>query len=67
MRITEIRHPEERQALKDFAFVAAQRDFLNMQDFNEEMERERLPARITLIDKDKLFEDDRIEIITSKI
>lgn len=41
-------HPEQKQALKDFAFVQAERDFLNMQDLMEEMDRERKPAKIEI-------------------
>lgn len=37
---------EEHQYLKDIAYIEAERDFLNMQDFLEELDRERKPAII---------------------
>lgn len=46
MKITEIHHPEQLQALKDQEFVRAEIEFVQMQELFEEMERERKPANI---------------------
>lgn len=61
MRI-EVYHPEERQALRDQEFVRAEIEHLQWQEFLEEVDKNRKPARIEVIYEDKEEEYDTIEV-----
>jgi hypothetical protein len=62
MRV-EIYHPEERQALRDEEFVRCETEHLQWQEFAEEMEKNRKPAKIEVI-YEETEEYDRIEADT---
>lgn len=55
----DMHHPEERQAIRDEAFVHAEQDFLNMQDLLEELGKTQRPARIEVFEEEE--EEQEIE------
>lgn len=61
MRITEIHHPEIHQALKDEAFVRAEKEALEWQELMEELGKEQLPAKI-LVDWEEPEIEESIDI-----
>ncbi len=53
-------HPEERQALRDEAFVRAEREMLEWQEWEEHMAKTRIrrPAKIEVIENDTVTIDN---------
>lgn len=52
-------YQEQKQYLRDLSYIRAEKDFLNMQDFIEEMDRERKPAKIMIVEE-KLAEEEEL-------